>query len=231
MIATTTSRDVRLTSAVNQQLEWDPQFDASAVGVVVKDGVVSLTGYIDSYPGKLAAERAVTRVRGVRAVANDIEVRTRFERTDPDIAADAARALDLRSHVVAGVKAAVHHAYVTLTGEVTWPFQKEAAAAAVRHVRGVRGIHNHIVVRPGAAAHDVEKRIIRAMHREADLEARQITASVADGTVTLGGVVTTFLQRQSAERAAASAPGVARVENRIVVEPITRYSDESDEFC
>jgi osmotically-inducible protein OsmY len=159
-------------------------------------------------------------------------VRVRFERTDPDIAEDAARVLALRGDVPEGVQAAVHRGHVALTGTVTWPFQKDAAEAAVRHVRGLHGIHNHIVVTPLAAGHDVEKRIIKAMHREADVDARRLTATVADGVVTLEGVVTTWLQRQSAERAAASAPGVARVVNRVVVEPaISRQPDDVDEFC
>ena len=140
--------DVRVRDAVTRQLDWDPEVEASAVGVAAKDGTVTLTGYIDSYSGKLAAERAAKRVRGVRAVANDIDVRLKLERTDADIAADIVRALRLRSSVPESVQAAVHGGHVTLTGNVQWLFQTREAVKAVRHIRGVRDVRNHIEMRP-----------------------------------------------------------------------------------
>jgi osmotically-inducible protein OsmY len=202
-----------------RQLDWDPEVDASAVGVAARNGTVTLTGYIDSYPGKLAAERAAKRVRGVRAVANDIEVRLKLERTDADIAADVVRALELRSTIPASVQAAVHNGYVTLTGTVSRMFQMRDAEKAVRHIRGVRHVLNHIAVAQQAVERDVRHRIVEALHRNANLDARHITVTVAGDTAVLTGSVGTWLQRESAERAAADAPGINRVDDRILVDP------------
>ena len=149
--ATLTEADVRVRDAVMRQLDWDPEVDASAVGVAAKSGTVTLTGFIDTYSGKLAAERAAKRVHGVRAVANDIEVRLRLERTDADIALDAARALELCSMIPESVQAIVHNGHLTLTGKVEWLYQKESAERAVRHIRAVRSVLNHITVAPTAA--------------------------------------------------------------------------------
>lgn len=219
--------DLRIRDLVMRQLEWDPEVDASAIGVSAKDQAVTLTGYIDTYAGKLAAERAVKRVRGVRAVANDIEVRLRLERTDADIARDIARALELRSTVPDNVQAAVHHGHITLTGETIWEFQRRDAEKAIRHIRGVRGIVNRITLAPLAASRDARHRIVEAFHRSADLDARHIVARVNQGVVTLSGHVSTCIQRDIAERAAATAPGITRVENEIVVEPL----EDADEIC
>jgi osmotically-inducible protein OsmY len=161
--------------------------DASAVGVVAKKGTVTLTGFIDSYSGKLAAERAAKRVHGVRAVANDVDVRLRLERTDPDIAQDAARALELRSTIPEGVQVVVHSGHVTLTSKVDWLFQKQTAENAVRHIRGVRGVLNHISVAPRAAVRDVRHRIVKALHQNADVDTRHITVTVSGDTATLTG--------------------------------------------
>lgn len=210
--------DVRVRDAVMRQLEWDPEVDASEIGVVARDGTVTLTGFIDSYSGKLGAERAAKRVRGVRAVANDVEVRLKLDRPDPDIAADVAQGLALCSIVPVGVQAVVHHGHVTLTGSVGWMYQKQSAEDAVRHVRAVRSVMNHIAVAPGSAVRDLRHRIVRALHQNADVDARHIAVTVAGGTATLTGTVGTWLQREAAERAAATAPGIADVDNRILVE-------------
>jgi osmotically-inducible protein OsmY len=220
--------DVRVRDAVMRQLEWDPEVDASAVGVAAREGTVTLTGYIDSYAGKLAAERAAKRVRGVRAVANEIEVRLKLGRGDTEVAADVARALALRSTIPGTVQAAVHDGTVTLTGNVGWMFQKRDAEKAVRHIRGVRGVLNHIEVAPGSVERDVRHRIVEALHRNANLDARHINIAVSGDTVFLTGTVGSWLQRESAERAAADAPGIVRVQNRIAVE--SRLGD-LDEIC
>lgn len=227
--STMTDKDVRVRDHVQQQLEWDPEVDAGAIGVAAKDGSVTLTGYIDSYAGKLAAERVAKRVRGVRAVANDIEVRLKLDRTDADIAVDAARALDLYASIPKGVQAAVHDGHVTLTGTVTWLFQKIHAEKVVRHIRGVRGVFNHLAVAPRAVEHDVHHRINAALHRNANLDAKRIAVSVAGDTVTLTGTVNTWFERDAAERATADAPGIGTVVNRIVVEPVD--SGDTFELC
>jgi osmotically-inducible protein OsmY len=230
--ATMTEADVRLRDAVMRQLDWDPEVDASAVGVAAKHGTVTLTGFIDTYSGKLAAERAAKRVHGVRAVANAVEVRLRLERTDADIAQDAARALELRSIVPETVQAVVHNGHVTLTGKVEWLYENESAEKAVRHIRGVRGVMNHIIVAPKAVVRDVEHRIVKALHQNADVDARHITVTVSGDTVTLAGTVGTWLQRDSAERAAANASGIAHVDNRIVVQSFHDSKvDDWDDMC
>ena len=230
--ANLTDDDLRLRNAVSKQLEWDPEVDASAVGVSVKGAAVTLTGFIDSYSAKLAAERSAKRVQGVRAVANDIEVRAHLGRTDEDIARDASQALQVRSTVPASVQAAVHHGVVSLTGSVYWLFQKEAAEKAIRHVRGVRRIFNHISVAPQVAIGDVQRQIATALHRDADLDAGRITVEISGTTAVLSGSVGTFLQREAAETAAAHAPGISHVENRLTVEPaVDAPPDDLDEMC
>jgi osmotically-inducible protein OsmY len=230
--ATLTDVDVRVRDAVMRQLEWDPEVDASAVGVAATRGTVMLSGFIDTYSGKLAAERAAKRVHGVRAVANDIEVRLRLERTDADIAQDAARALELRSMIPDAVQAVVHEGHITLTGKVEWLYQKETAERAVRYIRGARGVFNHITVAPRAAVRDVRHRIVKALHQNADVDARHITVTVSGDTATLTGTVGTWLQRESAERAATYAPGIAHVDNLITVQSFhDSKMDDWDDVC
>jgi len=217
--ATLTGTDVRLRNAVLRQLDWDPEVDDSAVGVSAGDGVVTLTGFVGTCAGKLAAERIAKSIRGVRAVANDLVVRASVDRTDADIAADAARALKLRTGIPDQVQAAVHNGYVTVTGTVEWMLQKEQAAETVRHVRGVRGVLNHIDVAPRATQRDVRRRIVQALHRRADVDARHIQVAVESDVVMLTGAVRSWSQRDAAEDAARRAPGIRRVDNQIFVVP------------
>lgn len=222
-----TDTDISMKDAVMRQLEWDPEVDSTAIGITAKNGAVTLTGYTGTYIGKLAAERAAKRVRGVRAVANDIEVRLKLDRVDADIAADVVRALEMCSTIPETVQAAVHHGHVTLTGKVDWMFEKRQAEKVVRHLRGVRDVTNYIEIAPQAVIRDVRHRIVEALHRNANLDSRTITVSVAGDTAILTGTVGSWLQRESAERAAADAPGIARVENRIAVES----RGDLDELC
>jgi osmotically-inducible protein OsmY len=227
MTTTLTDADVQLRNAVVQQLEWDPAVDAGAIGVSARDGTVTLTGFIDTYAAKLAAERAAKRIRGVRGVANDIEVRLRIERTDPDIAGDVVQALRLRSTVPDTVQATVRHGFVTLTGPVTWLFQKEHAEKVARRIRGVRHVSSRITVTPLGGERDVRHRIVEALHRSANVDARRITVDVVGEKAILGGFVGTWLQRDCVERAAADAPGITAVENHIVVQP----TEVVEEIC
>jgi osmotically-inducible protein OsmY len=208
------------------QLEWDPAVDATGIGVAAKDRVVTLTGYVDTYAGKLAAERAAKHVLGVRGVANEIQVRPMLERPDPEIAKEAIWALDWRGTIPENVQVAVHKGHITLTGRVPRPYLHVEAERAVRRIKGVRGVFNHIEVVPDAAIRDVRQRIATALHRTADIDARHIDVEVIDDIATLTGVVTTLLQRDFAEHAALAAPGIARVENRIQVQPVTEPVDE-----
>jgi osmotically-inducible protein OsmY len=226
---TLTESDVRVREQVRRQLDWDPDVDSSAIGIVAKNGVITLTGFIDSYAGKLAAERAAKRVRGVRAVANDIDVRLKLGRTDPDIARDVARALELRIGVPESVQVVVHDGHVTLTGKVSWIAQRKNAEKAVAHVRGVRGVFNHIEVTPDRTHQDVRRRIVEALHRQADVNARHISVGISGEVAVLTGTVGTWNEREAAERAATDAPGIRWVDNRIVVEPADR--GDADEIC
>ena len=230
--ASITGTDVRLRNAIVRQLDWDPEVDASAIGVAATDGVVTLTGFIDSYAGKLAAERVAKRVRGVRAVANDITVRVRVERTDADIARDAAQALKLIPALADNVQAAVHTGHVTLTGTVEWLYQRQQAETAVRHIRGIQGIFNHISVTPKSGQRDVQRRIVRALHRNADIDAQHISVTVKDDTAILKGTVSSWMQHNAVEQAAGSAPGITRLDNQIVVVPTEPHELEPpDEIC
>ncbi|HLG57532.1 MAG TPA: BON domain-containing protein [Vicinamibacterales bacterium] len=230
--ATLTATDVRLRDTVIRELDWDPEVDDSAIGVTAKDGVVTLTGFIDSYAGKLSAEQVTKRVRGVRAVANDIIVHLKVDVTDSDIAAAAALALKLRSGIPPNVQLTVHDGHVTLTGHVDWLHQKEIAEVAVRHVGGVRGVLNRIDVTPRTAQRDVRHRIVQSLHRNADLDARHIDVAVTDDVVTLTGTVGSWSQRDAAERGAGSAPGIRQVANQIrVVPPEPHAFEPPDEIC
>jgi osmotically-inducible protein OsmY len=226
---TLTDKDLHVRDAVLHQLEWDPQVDASAIGVTAQSGTITLTGYINSYSGKLAAERAAKRVRGVRSVANDINVRLKLERGDADIAADVTKALELGSTIPDGLQATVHRGYVTLTGTVDWMYQKHDAERAVRHVRGVHNVMNRIALAPRAVERDLRHRIVEALHRNADLDARHVRVTVTGDRATLTGTVGTWLQRDTAERAAADAPGIRVVDNRVIVEP--ENAPDEDEIC
>ena len=215
--ATLTNTDIRVRDAVMRQLEWDPRVEAGAIGVTATRGAVTLTGFVDTYAGELAAERAAKRVHGVRAVANDIEVRLKLERTDADIAKDAAQALKLRSSIPDSVQAAVHTARVTLTGKVQWLFQKYDAEKAVRHIHGVRAVLNHIDVAPHATERDIRRHIVQTLHQNAEIDARHITVTISEGRAILTGTVRTWLQRDAVERAAGDVPGVTCIDNRLIV--------------
>ena len=214
--------DLTLKKDVEEELQWEPSINAAAIGVAVKDGVVTLTGRVPSYAEKMAAARAASRVSGVKAVANELEVGipAAEERTDEDIARAVANALTWNTSIPADrVKAQVSHGWVTLEGTVEWYYQKEAAERAVRPIRGVKGVTNNIVVKPAVTATVVKSQIEAALRRSAEVDAQRITVETRGDTVILRGRVRADVERQEAERAAWAAPGVAKVENYIIVEP------------
>ncbi|MGZ6391435.1 MAG: BON domain-containing protein [Ktedonobacterales bacterium] len=220
--AATVRSDEEIQRDVLTELKWDARVQPNEIGVAVKDGVVTLTGWVDSYIKKWAAEEAALRVRGVKAVANDIEVRLPIdaERTDADIAAAATRALQWDALTpLENVKVTVSKGWVTLEGEVEWQYQKEDAERVVRRLAGVRGVTNLITVRPKTkpVPEELKKKIEDALVRNAQMDAKRITVEVEGSKVILRGTVRAWAERQEAERVAWSAPGVTSVENHITI--------------
>jgi osmotically-inducible protein OsmY len=212
--------DLELKKAVESELNWEPSIDAAQIGVAVKDGIVTLSGRVQSYWEKLAAERAAARVTGVKAVVNSLEVRlpTASERTDEDIARAAVEALRWNVLVPADrIKVKVSKGWVTLEGSVDWQYQKEAAEKAVRKLYGVTGVSNLVTVAPKVSSTAVKSQIEAALRRLAELDASRIKVETEDGTVKLSGTVHSWFEREEAERAAWAAPGVRRVEDHIQV--------------
>jgi osmotically-inducible protein OsmY len=214
--------DRQLQDNVKAALDWEPSIDVADIGVTVDDGVATLRGDIKSYSEKKTAERIALGVYGVKAVANDLVVRLRrgFERTDTEIAAAAAHALQWNSLVPRDkVTVTVGNGWVTLRGEVDWNYQKDAAAQAIRDQLGVVGVINDVAVKPRVRIADVESKIESALKRSAEVDARRIHVGASDGKVILSGNVRSWFEREEARRAAWAAPGVREVEDHIAVVP------------
>lgn len=214
--------DRELQERVLKALDFEPGVDATKIGVTTHNGIVTLRGTVPTLYERWLAERVTSRVQGARGLANDIEVLpvAAAQRTDSAIAEAAANAVAWDAAVPArAVQVSVKEGWVTLTGNVEWRFQRDAAEAAVRRLHGVRGLTNAIVLAPRAHVADVKARIEDAFKRSAQIDAQHVHVEAKDGAVVLTGTVHSLTERRAAEQAAWSAPGVKMVDDRLAVAP------------
>jgi osmotically-inducible protein OsmY len=212
--------DKALRQRIIDELEWEPPVDSASIGVAVNNGVVTLTGHVPSYAQLVAAEAAVKRVKGVQAIAQEIEVRFTgaSPHSDEDIASRAALLLKWNAELPAdAIQVKVAKGWITLSGEVEWQYQRQAAEENVRSLVGVTGVSNLISVAPRALTADVAHGIEAALRRDAHLQAEQIKVVAKGGVVTLEGRVRSWRERDAIERAAWAAPGVESVDNHLVI--------------
>jgi osmotically-inducible protein OsmY len=214
--------DSEIERDVKDELYWNPDLDATDIAVAVKSGVVTLSGFVKNYLDKYEAEKAAKRVAGVIGVANDIEVRIPSvdQRPDPEIARDAASAIrTVLPYSSEHIKVIVKDGWVMLEGQVQWQYQKYAAENLVRPIKGVKGITNLIQLKPSAGPSQIKKKIMDAFKRNAEVDANRIQVEANGGEVILKGAVRSWIEREEAEGVAWSAPGVTKVDDRIVVSP------------
>lgn len=212
---------------VADELHWEPSLADDDIAVGVKDGVVTLAGYTKSYLDKWKAERVASRVKGVKGIVNNIEVKlpSASDRSDPDIARAAVDALKWNVSVPKDrITVKVEKGWVTLEGEVDWYYQREAAERAVRYLTGVKGVSNLIAVKARPTPSDVKQKIRHALERGAEFDADRITVEIDGNTAILRGTVRSYAEYRDAERAARNAPGITSVKNRLVVDPTISYS-------
>jgi osmotically-inducible protein OsmY len=212
--------DEEISRDVEAEFRWDPDLDESDIAVAVKNGVVTLTGFVKSYKDKWEAERAAKRIHGVLGVVNDLEVRLPGidEKPDPEIAREAVAAIKSQLPVsYEKIKVVVKNGWITLEGDVEWNYQRETAERAVRRLTGVKGVSNLIQVKPAAPPTEIKRKIENAFVRSAELDADRITVETDGSTVILKGTVRSWAERQEAERVAWSARGVTKVVNQIVI--------------
>ncbi|MBZ9708551.1 BON domain-containing protein [Mesorhizobium sp. ESP7-2] len=209
-------RDIK--QDLESELKWDPDINATDVGVTVKEGVVSLTGYVPFYMQKYGAEKAAKRIKGVLGIANDIEVHlpSSHQKTDPELARAAIEAISIEfpsSHE--RFKVIANEGWLTLEGDVEWQYQRNQAEIATRKLHGVKGVINRVVLKPRVAPVEIKAKIENAFKRSAEVDAQHVSVTADGGEVSLAGTVSSWSEKQEAERTAWRAPGVVRVHNHI----------------
>jgi len=212
--------DATIREDVIDELDFDPAISAKGIGVAVQDGVVTLTGHVPNFMQKTLAQQAVERVKAVRGLAVELEVRlaSNAKRADDEIATRALNIIAWMANANDAVKVTVDNGWVKLSGAVEWNYQKQEAERAVRRLNGVIGVTNNITVRPRATTQDIKDRIAKALARSADLESAGIKVDVAGSVVTLKGSVKAWRDRRVAEDAAWAAPGVTQVRDELVLQ-------------
>ncbi|MEO6057733.1 MAG: BON domain-containing protein [Gemmatimonadales bacterium] len=212
--------DNEMRTDILAELSWDAGIRDEDIAIAVKEGVVTIAGTVDTYAQRYGAERAVERVHGVRAIANDLKVKLpgTLERSDADLAHAAVNALRWNIQVPDDrIQVKVANGWLTLEGEVDRFFQKEAAEHALRYLTGVKGVANLITLRAAPTPSDVKQRIRTSLKRQAEVDAEHVSVETSGSRVTLRGTVRSVAERRDAERAAWNAPGVMRVDNELAV--------------
>ena len=212
--------DDQIQQEVIEQLKWEPILNAAEIGVSVKQGVVTLTGIVDAYVKKLAAEQAVKNIAGVKAIAEDIQVGVSalYQRTDAEIAASVLQAIQTHTLVNQNrIRIKVEDGIVSLEGDVDWDYQRKAVSAAINHLPGIRMLNNFLLVKPTTSPVDIKQKIAAAFQRHANLEAELITVDIVDGKAILRGHVRSMAEKEDAAVAAWSAPGISMVDNQLEV--------------
>jgi osmotically-inducible protein OsmY len=221
--------DAQIQKDVMDEIKWEPFLHASEIGVAVKNGVVTLSGQVDSYSKKLSAEKAAKKVLGVKAIAEDIQigVSPAYKKTDTEIAEAVLNALKWHTAVQEEkIKIKVEDGNVRLDGEVEWEYQRTNAKTAIENLSGVRSVINFITVKPRATATDVRQKIASAFHRSATIDAEKITTEVVGSKVILRGKVRSIAEKEDAEIAAWNTPGVTILENKLTVEePVYEFAE------
>lgn len=220
--------DSQIQKDVMDQLSWEPYLNAAQIGVAVKNGIVTLSGQVDTYSKKLIAENAAKKISGVKAIAEDIQIGVSpvYNKTDAEIAEAVLNALKWHTAVQEDkIKIKVEDGYVRLEGEVEWDFQRKNAASAIENLAGVRSVINLITVKPKVSSSDIEEKINEAFKRSATIDAGKITAEVIGNKAILRGKVRSFAEKEDAENAAWFAPGITSVDSKIEIE-IPEYSYE-----
>lgn len=213
--------DTEIQKHVMDELKWEPILNASEIGVAVKNGIVTLSGTLDSYFKKDEAENAAKRVTGVRAVASDIEISSPLSppKTDTEIARMITDSLRYNSAVNEDkIKIKVDNGWVTMEGEVDWEYQKEAVRTSIKNISGVKGMANLIRIKAAVTAKDVQQKIAAAFQRHANLDADKIHVEISGNKAILSGKVRSWVEKNDAENAAWRAPGINSVENRLMID-------------